>query len=124
MAGEKVAKFSKDGGPLEIEIEIGQNKTGKCNFFLFDKNGNQLQNGSGKKTNNIFQLNGTLKELDGALLTWDATINGPNQPGQTWKVTMTIRQDGQAIKGGVNPNGDPPTFQLVHVMDDKVRLEV
>lgn len=118
----KEAKFSAGGGNLEIEIEFFQSKTGKCNFVLLDKNDKNLEHGSGKRTSNTFQIKSDPNDLDGALLTWEATINGPDLPGQTWKVDMTIRQDGQVIEGGVIPNEDPPTFQLVHVMNDEVRL--
>lgn len=119
---DKKAKFSDKGGPLELEITIGQNKTGKVNFVLFDKDDKNLEHGSGKQSVNTFPIATAISELDGALLTWDATINGNNKKGQKWKVTMTIRQDGQPIQDGIIANGDPPTFTLVHVMDDKVRL--
>ena len=119
---DKEAEFSKNAGEIEIEIVIGQNKTGKVNFVLFDKQGVNLEHGSGNKSVNKFDLVSALSDLDGALLTWDAIINGKNKPGQKWSVTMTIRQGGQVIKGGVIPNSDPPTFKLVHLMDDKVRL--
>ena len=44
---ENVTKFDPNGGPLEVQIIIGENKIGICNFFLFDKNdGPQLQYGA------------------------------------------------------------------------------
>src|SRR5437867_1926273 len=105
---EKEAKFSKTGGKLELEISIEENQTGTCQYFVFDKNDNRLQRETGDKTINIFQINSDPKDLDGALLMWDAVINGPDTPNQKWKVTMKIRQDGQTIEGGVITNGDPP----------------
>jgi hypothetical protein len=120
---EKEAKFSAGGGKLKIEILFGQNKTGTCSFVLLDKNNKNLEHGSGTKSRNTFDIQSDLNALDGALLTWDADINGPDKPNQKWKITMTIKQDGSPIEGGVIPNSDPPTFQLIHVMGDEVRLK-
>jgi hypothetical protein len=112
---EEVAKFSAAGGNLEIEIEIGENKTGTCYFYLYDKNDTQLQQGKGVKSKNKFTITSPRSALDGATLMWEATINGPDKPNQPWSLTMTIRQDGQTLEGGFIPNDG--TFQLVKVTD-------
>jgi hypothetical protein len=126
---EKVAMFSANGGPLEIEIRIEKNKTGRINFFLLDKQDEHLDHGSGDKTVNTFKIHPsiTTTQLDGASLLWDAKIHGPNKPDQTWGITIIIRQDGQRIEDGVieypDPNGDDPkTFKLILFVTGEVRL--
>jgi hypothetical protein len=126
---ERVAKFFKNGGNLEVEIEIGQNKTGSWEFFLFDKDNIRLQRRSGTTTIATIPITSHLSQLDGGLFMLDATINGANKPNQRWKVFLRIKQDGQSIEGGnfefPEPGGeDPMTFKLVLVMKTKeVRLQ-
>lgn len=124
---EKEAKFDKNGGPIEIDIEIGQSKTGLWTLFLFDKNKKRLLREEGDSAIATIPITNPLTDLDNALLMLDATINGANKPNQRWKVTMTIKQDGNPIQNGVfeyPDSDDPKTFKLVLVMKTKeVRLK-
>ena len=118
---EKEAKFSAAGGPLEVEIAIGEIKVATSDLFIFDKNGKRLQHNAGDENDDTFPITKPLGLLDDAIVRWTAIINAPNnKPNQKWTVTATIRQDGQPIEDGVIPNSG--TFQTVTVMTDKVRL--
>lgn len=122
MAEEKVAKFSADGGPLEVEVAIGQAKVATTDLFIFDKTGKRLQHNAGDEIDDTFPVNKPLSVLDDAVVRWTAIINAPNnKPNQKWLVTTTIRQDGKPIEDGVITNSG--TFQTVTVMTDKVRLK-
>lgn len=122
MSDEKVAKFSAGGGPLEVEIAIGQIKVATTNLFIFDKTGKRIQHNASDESDDTFPVSKPLSVLDDAVVKWTAIINAPNKkPNQKWAVTTTIRQDGQPIEDGVIPNSG--TFQTVTVMTDEVRLK-
>lgn len=127
MPEEKVAKFSANGGPLEIEIRIEKNKTGRINFFLLDSHDEHLDHGAGNHTVNTFKIppSITAAQLDGASILWDAKIHGPDRPNQIWEIILIIRQDGRRIEDGVikYPYGDDSnTFQSRIFVTGEVRL--
>jgi hypothetical protein len=123
------AKFSATGGPLEIEIRIEKNKTGRVNFFLLDRHDEHLDHGAGNLTVNTFKINPNLtaEQLNGASLLWDAKIHGPDKPNQIWQIIIIIRQDGERIEDGIiefpDPDGeDSNTFQSRIFVTGEVRL--
>lgn len=124
---EKELEFSKKGGKLNVVLEIGENKTGVSNFFLFDKDDNRLQRQETTSTLATFQLNAEPGDLDEALLMVNATIIGAKEPAQRWAFTVTIKQDGALIGVFEYPEAggeDPETFKRILVMKTKkVRLK-
>jgi len=121
---EKVATFSANGGPLEVEIVIGQIKRGNFEISLFDRNGENLQveeDRNGRGISYKYLLEPTLEVLNGALLMWNVIIKAATtQVGQRWSVTLIVTQDGRPIEDGIIPNsGD---FEIVTIMDDEMRL--
>lgn len=122
MPDEKVAKFSANGGQIEVEIGIGQIKVASTDLFIFDRTGKRIQHNAGNEIDDTFPVSQPLSALDDAVVRWTAIINAPNnKPNQKWEVTTTIRQNGHPIENGVISNSG--TFQTVTVMTDKVRLE-
>jgi hypothetical protein len=124
---EKVAKFSANGGPLEVEIVIGQIKRGDFEIVLFDRNDSNPilvgKNRNGREISYKYLIERPLNELDGSLLMWDVII-GASTTGsaQTWSITLIIRQNGQAIEDGVITNRGE--FEIITHMADEVRLRV
>lgn len=119
---EKIAKFSADGGPLEVEVAIGQIKVATTDLFIYDKTGKRIQHNAGDEIDDTFPVSKPLSVLDDTVVRWRAIINAPDkEPNQKWAVTTTIRQDREPIEGGVISNSG--TFQTVTVMTDEVRLK-
>lgn len=121
MADEKVAEFSATGGPLEVEISIGQIKVATTDLFIFGQTGKRIQHNAGNEIDDTFPVSQPLSVLDDSVVRWTVVINAPNnKPNQKWAVVTSIKQGGKPIKGGVISNSG--TFQTVTVMTDKVRL--
>lgn len=125
MANEAV-KLSRNNGPVEIEIVIGQIQRGDFEIVLFDKNdSNPILVGSNhNKDVEAFKfiVKKSVDQLDGSLLMWDVIIGASTTGTQFWAVTLLVKQKGILAENGKIVNRGE--FDTVTQMSDEVRLTV
>jgi hypothetical protein len=99
------AKLDKKAGDPQIEIIIGQAQQGRYTVRLWDQEGkNPVIIAEGVNWDNVADIHtiGSVDKLDKRIVTWDVIVSALSSgPGQFYSVTVTIRQKGEAVEGGV-----------------------
>ena len=98
-------KLDKKAGDPKIEIIIGQAQQGRYVVRLWDQNGkNPKIIAEGVNWDNVADIHaiGAINKLNKRILTWDVIVSAlSGGPGQFYSVTVTIRQKGESVEGGV-----------------------
>lgn len=119
----EIAKFSKRGKPLEVEVVVGEAMRAHFEIDVYDKAQKQIQHEEGDVEEGDptkFEIDSSLEDLNGGTISWWLQINAnARKKGQKYSATVYIRQDNRIVENGkVLMTG---TFDTVSVVVDAER---
>ncbi len=103
-------QLSRSGGIPEVEFIIGDAQLGVYRTYLWDENNASEEIGHGNNVDNVvdrYPLRAPA-DLENQTISWEILIQAPSTaPGQTYSVSVIIRQDGAVATGGAIQEAGP-----------------